>query len=74
MNINKITDDITYYNDITDTFEEERNALRTAGIWSIRGLLEPEEGTFDLWVNQIGVEHIHGEMWIPDNEVSDKRS
>ena len=73
MNINKLTDDITYYNEITDTFEEERNDLTSAGIWSMRGLLEPLEGTFELWSDSVGTNHVQGDMWIPDNEISDRR-
>jgi hypothetical protein len=78
MNIKKITDDITYYNNIADTFKEEREILRTAGIGTDMGpdigLIVPEKRTLDFWVDSVGVERIHGEMWIPDNEVSDKRS
>jgi len=74
MNINKITDDITYYNDISETFREQREAFTTAGIWSIRGLLEPVENTSDLWTDSVGKEHVQGDVWTPDNEISDKRT
>lgn len=74
MNINKITDDITYYNDISETFREQREALITAGIWSINGLLGPMENTSDLWTDSVGKEHVQGDVWTPDNEISDKRT
>jgi len=74
MKINKITDDITYYNDISETFREQREALITAGIWSIRGLLGPVENTSDLWTDSVGKEHVQGDAWMPDNEISDKRT
>lgn len=73
MNINSLTDDITYYSGLTTTFAEERDALTSAGIWSIRGLLEPLEGTFELWSDSVGTNHVQGDMWIPDNEISDRR-
>jgi mRNA-degrading endonuclease RelE of RelBE toxin-antitoxin system len=74
MKINKITDDITYYNDISETFREQREALITAGIWSINGLLGPMENTSDLWTDSVGKEHVQGDVWTPDNEISDKRT
>ena len=74
MNINKITDDITYYNDISETFREQREALITAGIWSINGLLGPMKNTSDLWTDSVGKEHVQGDVWTPDNEISDKRA
>lgn len=74
MNINKITDDITYYNDISETFREQREALITAGLWSINGLQGPVENTSDLWTDSVGKEHVQGDVWTPDNEISDKRA
>jgi hypothetical protein len=73
MNINNLTDNITYYSGLTATFEEERDALTSAGIWSVRGLLEPMEGTLDLWVDSVGIQNTHEDSWIPDNEISDRR-
>jgi hypothetical protein len=73
MNINKITDDITYYNNITYTFKAERDLNTSAGIWSIRGLLEPLEGTSDLWIEGVGIQNSSQDALIPDNEISDKR-
>jgi hypothetical protein len=71
MNINKLTDDITYYSGLTSTFAEERDALMSAGIWSVRGLQEPMEGTLELWVEGIGIQN--EDALIPDNEISNKR-
>jgi hypothetical protein len=73
MNINKLTDDITYYNNITDTFKAERDLSTSAGIWSIRGLLEPLKDTFDLWIDGVGIQNTSQDALIPDNEISDKR-
>jgi hypothetical protein len=73
MNIKRLSNDVSYYSNLTDTFEDERNMSNHAGIWSIRGLMEPLEGTSELWTDSVGTILVNGESPIPNQKVSDKR-
>lgn len=49
MNVTKLNEHVSYYTDLTPTFEAERHMMRDAGIHSVRGLLEAMEGTEADW-------------------------
>jgi hypothetical protein len=74
MNINKLSNDVTYYNNLVSTFAEERNMLNDAGIWSVRGLLTHLDDTEHLWVDGVGEKSMHGEPWVSNKEISEKRT
>lgn len=74
MNINQLDSQVSYYTDLVSKFSDKRDLLSKAGIWPVRGLLEPVEDTENFWIRKQGSKYeIGNNDYILDQENSSQR-